>query len=146
MEAEGIIGSYVHNNRIGVLVNLNVSDAVLAKDIAMHIAASKPLVIKAADVPQNVIDREKEIYLAQVKDSGKPAEIMEKMVKGKLQKFVDELSLLNQPFVKDPNVKIADLLKVAKAEVIAFERFEVGEGIEKEKCDFADEVKKVIGN
>lgn len=144
MESNGIIGSYTHNNRIGVLVSLSVSDPVLAKDIAMHIAASKPLVIKAEDVSQDIINREKAVYLAQVQDSGKSADIMEKMVAGKLKKFLDELSLLNQPFVKDPNVKIIDLLKQAKAEVIAFERFEVGEGIEKEKCDFASEVKSII--
>lgn len=144
IETNGIIGSYTHNNRIGVLVNLTVGDITLAKDIAMHIAASKPLVIKAEDVPQDLISREREICLAQVKDSGKPAEIMEKMVNGKLQKIIDELSLLCQSFVKDPNLKVADLLKQSKAEVIAFERFEVGEGIEKEKCDFASEVSSIV--
>lgn len=135
-----VLGSYVHSGRIGVIVSYKGGDASLGKDIAMHVAASKPLALQASDLPQDIIAQEKEVCLAQVKDSGKPPAIMEKMVQGRLQKFIDELTLLNQPFVKEPDIKISDLLKKHNAQIESFVRFEVGEGIEKEKCDFATEV------
>ncbi len=134
------IGTYLHSNRIGVLVELDVDNQELAKDIAMHIAASKPLVIAQADVPQDLIAKEKEIYMAQASTSGKPQEIIEKMVSGKLKKFLDEVSLLGQPFVKDPEVIVSNLLGKNRAKVLAFTRFEVGEGIEKESEDFVEAV------
>lgn len=133
-------GTYSHSNRIGVLVKLDVNNIELAKDIAMHIAASKPLVISPADVPKDLVEKEKEIYLAQAATSGKPQDILEKMVAGKLKKFLDEVSLLGQPFVKDPDTTVSNLLTKNRAKVIGFSRFEVGEGIEKEKEDFVEAV------
>ncbi len=140
MESPGIIGSYLHGQRIGVLVKLSIDDAVLGKDIAMHIAASKPMVISTKDVPAELIQKEREIFLAQVESSGKPPEMLQKMVNGKVNKFVDEVTLLQQPFIKDPNIKVSDLLQKAKGEVLEFIRYEVGEGIEKKEVDFASEV------
>ncbi len=134
------IGGYVHGVRIGVLVELKGGDAELAKDIAMHIAASKPLAVSEAQVSQEVIDRERSIFSAQAAESGKPADIIEKMVAGRIRKFLAEVTLLGQPFVKDPDVTIAKLLAGAGAEVVRFERFEVGEGVEKTAANFADEV------
>lgn len=140
LTAETVLGSYLHGNRIGVLVALKGGDEALAKDIAMHIAASKPSAISGEDVDQAVIDREKEIFTAHAKESGKPADIIEKMIAGRLDKFLNEVSLLGQPFVKDPSVKVGKLLAERKAEVTEFVRFEVGEGIEKESSDFVAEV------
>jgi len=142
MKAVGnsVIGTYVHGNRIGALVNSSVNDKVLNKDLAMHIVASRPIAVRSSEIPVDVISKEKEIYLAQAKDSGKPLEIIEKMVSGRLQKFVDELTLLNQAFVRNVDVKISDLLKNVGAEVFGFVRFEVGEGIDKETSDFVTEV------
>jgi elongation factor Ts len=134
------VGTYIHGNRIGVMVELDVDNAELARDIAMHIAANKPLVISPEDVPQDVIQREKEIYLAQASNSGKPQEIIEKMVSGRLKKFLDEVSLLGQPFVKDPDITVGSLLAKHRAKVTAFHRFEVGEGIEKSAEDFKEAV------
>lgn len=134
------IGTYLHGSRIGVLVELDVENQDLAKDIAMHIAASKPLVISQTDVPQDLVAKEKEIYMAQAATSGKPQEILEKMVSGKLKKYLDEVSLLGQPFVKDPETTVSNLLGKNRAKVIAFIRFEVGEGIEKETEDFVEAV------
>ena len=135
------VGSYVHsNNRIGVLVSLSGGDAELAKDVAMHIAASNPQFVSPEAVPEDVIAKEKDIYVAQAADSGKPPEIVEKMVQGRVRKFLEEISLTKQAFVKDPDVKIGDLVKKAGAEVLSFVRYEVGEGIEKEEVDFAAEV------
>ena len=137
----GNVESYVHsNNKIAVLISLNGGDEALARDVAMHIAAVNPLVIKADDVPAEEIAKETEIYSAQARESGKPEEIIEKMISGRLRKFVAEVSLLEQPFVKDPDVTVGKLLKDADASVVQFVRFEVGEGIEKEEIDFADEV------
>lgn len=136
----GCIGSYSHGTRIGVLVQLDKDNGELAKDIAMHIAASKPIAISADHVAPELIAKEREIYGAQAADSGKPAEIIEKMVQGRVQKFLKETTLLGQPFVKDPEVTVEKLLKKAGAGVIAFERFEIGEGIEKKEENFADEV------
>jgi elongation factor Ts len=137
----GVIGAYVHgNNRIAVLVELRGGDQDLAKDVAMHVAAVNPQVVSPADMPQEVIAKEKEIYTAQAQDSGKPAEIIEKMIEGRIKKFLAENSLVEQPFVKDPDVTVGKLVSAAGAEVAAFSRFEVGEGIAVEKVDFADEV------
>ena len=137
----GIVESYVHsNNRIAVLISVTGGDEALARDVAMHIAAVNPLVVNAEDVPEEEIAKETEIYSAQARESGKPQEIIEKMISGRLRKFVAEVSLLEQPFVKDPDVTVGKLLKDADASVVQFVRFEVGEGIEKEEIDFADEV------
>jgi len=136
----GSIGTYLHGSRIGVLVELDSNNSELAKDIAMHIAASKPLVVSPEEVPSDLVAKEKEIYLAQSAKSGKPQDIIEKMVGGKLKKFLDEISLLGQPFVKDPDVVVASLLTKNRAKVVAFTRFEVGEGIEKETEDFVEAV------
>ena len=134
------IGTYLHGGRIGVIVELEGDNQELAKDIAMHIAASKPLVVSPEDVPSDVIAKEKEIYMAQAAGSGKPQDIIEKMVNGKLKKFLDEMSLLGQPFIKDPEVLVANLLNKQRVKVIGFTRFEVGEGIEKEAEDFVHAV------
>ncbi|SRR5579883_291005 len=138
--ASGSIGTYTHGSRIGVLVELDINNSDLAKDIAMHVAASKPLVISQQDVPQDLVAKEKEIYMAQAATSGKPQEIIEKMVAGKLKKYLDEVSLLGQPFIKDPEVMVSNLLGKNRARVISFVRFEVGEGIEKETEDFVEAV------
>jgi elongation factor Ts len=138
---KGVVESYVHsNNRIAVLISISGGDEALARDVAMHIAAVNPLVVRAEDVPAEEIAKETEIYSAQARESGKPEEIIEKMISGRLRKFVAEVSLLEQPFVKDPDVTVGKLLKDADASVVQFIRFEVGEGIEKEEVDFADEV------
>ncbi len=137
---EGTIAGYVHGTRIGVLVQLQGGDATLGRDIAMHIAASKPLAISEEQVPADVIEREREIFKAQAAESGKPADIIEKMVGGRIKKFLAETTLVGQPFVKDPDITVGKLLSDAGAKVIRFERFEVGEGIEKETTDFAQEV------
>jgi|TARA_B110001454_G_scaffold165860_1_gene155683 elongation factor Ts len=145
---QGIVASYVHsNNRIAVLISLQGGDESLARDIAMHVAAVNPMVVRAEDVPEDVLAKESEIYSAQARESGKPEGIIEKMIIGRLRKFVAEISLLEQPFVKDPDTKIVDLLKEAGADVVNFVRYEVGEGIEKEEVDFAEEVAaQVQGN
>lgn len=141
LEAKGgIIGDYLHGRRIGVLVLLTAGDVALAKDIAMHIAASKPLCISEADVPQDALAKEKVILEAQVAESGKPANIVEKIVAGRLRKYLDEVTLLGQPFVKNPDQKVGALLAERGARVQAFLRFEVGEGLEKRADNFAEEV------
>ncbi|HLW74065.1 MAG TPA: translation elongation factor Ts, partial [Gammaproteobacteria bacterium] len=127
-------------SRIGVLVEMKGGTPVLAKDVAMHVAASRPLCVKPEQVSAQVLDKEREIIRAQSADSGKPAEIIEKMVEGRLKKFLAEVTLLGQPFVKDPDQTVEKLLKSAGAEVLRFVRFEVGEGIEKKQEDFAAEV------
>lgn len=140
MSTEGSIGSYLHGDRIGVLVKLSVDNKELGKDLAMHTAASRPRAIAPEDIPQSVIEKEREIFLAQAQGSGKPADIIEKMVEGRIKKFTNEECLLGQPFVKDPSKNISALLAAENAKVLAFERFEVGEGIEKKVENFADEV------
>ena len=138
---DGVVGSYVHGtNRIAVLVKLKGGDADLAKDVAMHVAAVNPRVVSPDDMPAEVVEKEKEIFTAQAQDSGKPAEIIEKMIGGRIKKFLAENSLIDQPFVKDPDVTVGKLVAAAGAEVLAFQRYEVGEGIEKEEVDFAAEV------
>ena len=140
VESEGIVSSYMHGARIGVVVNLNGGDDTLGKDIAMHIAASNPACVSEDDVSKDLIEKEREIFSAQAAESGKPAEIIEKMVSGRIQKYLKEVTLLGQPFVKDPDQSVAQLVKKAGASVTGFIRYEVGEGIEKKKENFADEV------
>lgn len=140
LETEGAVGVYVHSNRIGVLVNLSNDNADLAKDIAMHIAANNPIVVSPEDVPEELVLKEKEIFTAQAKESGKPPEIIEKMINGQVDKFLNEVSLLGQAFVKDPNIKVGSLLRNHQAEVKQFIRYMVGEGLEKKQVNFADEV------
>lgn len=134
------LGAYVHSARIGVIAILQGGDEELAKDIAMHVAASNPQFVKPEDVAPEVVAKEKEIQLDIAVKSGKPAEIAEKMVVGRMKKFTGEISLTGQPFVKDPSMLVGDLLKSKGADVINFVRFEVGEGIEKKEEDFAAEV------
>lgn len=137
----GVIGSYVHNNnKIGVLVMLRGGNAELARDVSMHVAASNPQFLDPDSVPADVVAKEREIYEAQAAESGKPPEIVEKMVAGRIRKFLEEISLTKQPFVKDPDITVGDLLKRAGAEIDGFVRYEVGEGIEREQADFAAEV------
>jgi elongation factor Ts len=140
-QAKGsVLGAYAHGTRIGVLVELKGGTPALAKDIAMHVAASRPLCVKPEQVSAEVLEKEREIIRAQSADSGKPAAIVEKMVEGRLKKFLAEVTLLGQPFVKDPDQTVEKLVKAAGAEVLRFTRFEVGEGIEKKQEDFAAEV------
>jgi elongation factor Ts len=136
----GTIGSYSHGSKIGVLVALNTNDEALAKDLAMHIAASRPSAVRPEDVPAAVIEHEREIAAAQARDSGKPQEIIEKMTQGRINKFLDEVSLVGQAYVKDPNKKVGQLLKEKQADVLSFICFEVGEGIEKKEDNFVEEV------
>lgn len=137
---EGRLGVYVHGRRIGVLVALEGGEESLARDLAMHIAASRPQYVRPSDVDADVISREKAIYMAQAEGSGKPPEIIEKMIMGKVKKYLDDITLLGQPFVKDPETTVAEQLKRAKADVHTFFRLEVGEGIEREVSNFASEV------
>jgi elongation factor Ts len=139
--SDGVIGTYLHgDNRKGALVELSAGDAGLGRDVAMHVTAISPMVVRGQDVPADVLDKEREIYTAQAAESGKPADIVAKMVEGRVRKYLAEVSLLDQPFVKDPNVTVAKLLSGANATCLRFVRFEVGEGIEVEKADFAAEV------
>ena len=143
----GVIGGYVHgNHRIAVLVSLKGGSEDLARDVAMHVAAVNPQVVAPANMPEEVVAKEREIYAAQAADSGKPAEIVEKMIDGRVRKFLAENSLTEQAFVKDPDQTVGKLVSAAGAEVISFTRFEVGEGIEVEKVDFAAEVAAQLGN
>ncbi len=137
---DGVIGSYRHGDRIGTLVKLTGGDLALAKDLAMHVAASRPQAVSAADLPAELLEKERDIVATQARDSGKPEAIIEKMVEGRMQKFVNEISLLGQSFVKDPDVTIEKLVKQANATVDAFSFFEVGEGIEKAADNFVEEV------
>ncbi|MCX2982152.1 elongation factor Ts [Halieaceae bacterium IMCC14734] len=138
---DGVVGSYVHGNkRIAVLVQLRGGDVELARDVAMHVAAVNPQVVAADDMPEELVNKEREIFTAQAAESGKPPEIIEKMIGGRIKKFLAENSLLDQSFVKDPDLTVGKLVSAAGAEVVAFMRYEVGEGIEVEQVDFADEV------
>ena len=139
-ETQGVLGAYLHGSRIGVLVELQGGDVALAKDIAMHVAANKPVCVAGADVPAELVAKEKEIFTAQAAESGKPAAIIEKMVEGRIKKFLAEVALLGQPFVKNPDITVEKLLQERNAKVIRFQRFEVGEGIEKKTENFAAEV------
>lgn len=140
IETTGVVGAYRHGERIGVLVDLVGGDVELAKDIAMHVAASRPVCVSEADVPAELVEKEREIFTEQASQSGKPAEIVARMVDGRVKKYLAEVALTGQPFVKDPDQTVAALLKKAGAEVKSFVRFEVGEGIEKQQTDFAAEV------
>ncbi|GAB1256748.1 translation elongation factor Ts [Aurantivibrio plasticivorans] len=137
----GVVGGYVHsNNRIAVLVQLKGGDADLAKDIAMHVAAVNPAVVNPSDMPEADVKREEDIIKAQPDMAGKPENIVEKMMQGRIAKYLKENSLTEQPFVKNPDVSVGKLAKDAGAEIVAFVRYGVGEGIEKEEVDFAAEV------
>jgi elongation factor Ts len=134
------IGSYLHGVRIGVVVGLSGGDDNLARDIAMHIAASKPVCISKNEVSESILEQERAVFKAQAKESGKPDEIIEKMVTGRINKFLKEITLLGQPFVKDPDITIEKLLESKNASVKFFTRYEVGEGIEKKEDNFVEDV------
>jgi elongation factor Ts len=136
---DGALASYLHGTRIGVVVSHSGAEA-LGKDLAMHVAASRPVCVAEADVPAELVAKEREIFTAQAAESGKPANIVEKMVEGRVRKFLAEVTLVGQPFVKNPDQSVGDLLKQAGASVSGFARFEVGEGIEKKQENFAAEV------
>ena len=137
----GEVGSYLHaNDKLGALVEIRGGDAVLGKEIAMHVTAMNPMVLAADQMPEQVLRAERGIYEAQALESGKPESIVQKMVDGRVQKFLAESSLLDQPFVRDPDTKVGDLLEQAGAQCLRFIRFEVGEGVEKKDEDFAAEV------
>ncbi|MDD5276827.1 MAG: translation elongation factor Ts [Methylovulum sp.] len=138
--AEGGTACYLHGNKIGVIVELAAVDGELGKDVAMHIAASKPICVSDEQVSAETIEKEKEIFAAQAAESGKPAEIIEKMVVGRISKFLAEVTLLGQPFIKDDKVTVGKLVASKGNAVIRFSRFEVGEGIEKKEENFAEEV------
>jgi len=145
--SDGVVGGYVHgNNRIAVLVSLEGGSDELARDVAMHVAAVNPQVVSPDDMPAEQVAKEREIYAAQAQDSGKPPEIVEKMIDGRIRKFLSENSLTEQAFVKDSDMTVGKLVSAAGAEVLGFTRFEVGEGIEVEKVDFAAEVAAQLGN
>jgi elongation factor Ts len=144
---EGSVVEYVHTNgRIGVMLSMEGGSEDLGKDVAMHIAAMNPSVVSPDDAPADLVAKEREIYTAQAQDSGKPPEIVEKMIDGRIRKYLAEISLLEQAFVKDGDTKIGALLKKEGAGVNRFVRYEVGEGIEKEEEDFAAEVQKQLGS
>ena len=140
IKAKGTLGSYMHGTRIGVVVDIEGGSEDLRKDVAMHVAASRPTCVREEQVSADLIAKEKEIYTAQAQDSGKPADIIEKMVMGKVKKFLKDITLLGQPFVKNPDQTIEQLVKAAKADVKDFVCLVLGEGIEKKTEDFAAEV------
>ena len=141
---QGTLGSYVHGNKIAALVDVDIDDKNLAKDLAMHVVASKPKYIVQTDIPKEIIDEESRILRSQAEQEEKPKEIIEKMVKGKLNKHLNEITLLGQEYIKDSNLNISQLLKKSNATVNLFVRYEVGEGIEQEDKNFADEVKEQV--
>ncbi len=144
-ESTGLIESYIHGDgKIAVLVNFTKGDSVVAKDVCMQIAAARPEYLSKEDVPEEKVKKEMEILKAQAINEGKPAEIAEKMVQGRIGKFYGEICLLNQEFVKDSSMKVQDLLKSKDAEIVEFARFEKGEGIEKKEENFAEEVMKQL--
>jgi elongation factor Ts len=144
VSTDGTIGAYVHGGKIGVLVETAGGDADLARDLAMHVAALNPEYVSADDVPADIIAREKDILIAQAESSGKPAEIIEKMVSGRLRKHLSGITLLGQPFVKDGDLTVGKLLDQQNASVSGFERLAVGEGIDKQESNFADEVMQQV--
>ncbi len=145
ISTQGMVAAYVHgNNRIAVLVDLSGGDEALARDVAMHVAAVNPQVVKPELMPQDVLDKEREIFSVQAAESGKPPEIVEKMVAGRMRKFLAENSLTEQAFVKDPDLTVARLLSRNGADINGFVRYEVGEGIEKAEQDFAAEVARQV--
>ncbi len=137
---EGVIGSYIHGDRIGTMVKLTGDNIVLARDIAMHVAASRPQAVSPDDLASDLLSRECDIITAQAKESGKPDNIIEKMVAGRMKKFVNEVTLLGQPFIKNTEITVDELIKQASAVVDSFAFFEVGEGIEKQVDNFAEQV------
>jgi len=137
---KGHLYSYRHGVRIGVLVEIEGGNPTLGKDIAMHIAATNPLCVSADEVPAATLEKEKEIFRAQALESGKPEKILDKIVEGKIRKYLEEVTLLGQAFVKDPDLTVDKLFTQAGAKVVRFARVEVGEGIEKKQENFADEV------
>ncbi|WP_394754026.1 translation elongation factor Ts [Crenothrix sp.] len=139
-KTQGGVGCYLHGNTIGVIVELTTADSELGKDIAMHIAASKPVVVSDDKVSADVIEKEKQIFIAQSVESGKPPEIIEKMVAGQIRKFLAEITLVGQPYIKDDKMTIAKLLESKGNSVVRFARLQVGEGIEKKVENFAEEV------
>jgi elongation factor Ts len=141
---EGTLGAYIHGGKIGVMVSISGGDEELARDLAMHVAALNPEFISADDVPADVMAHEKSILVAQAQDSGKPAEIIEKMVSGRLRKHLAGITLLGQPFVKDGDITVAKLLEQKSASVNGFDRLVVGEGIEKKEDNFAEEVMQQV--
>lgn len=145
-QTDTILGSYVHSGRVGAIVQLKSSDEQLAKDLALHIIANNPMVISADDIAEQILAKEREIIMVQSQSSGKPQAVIDKMVEGRLNKFRDEMSLLGQAFVKDPNVPVGQLLESVGAKVIRFVRFSVGEGIEKPSEDFAEAVMAQVKN
>lgn len=147
LESSGVIASYRHGVRIGVIVDLEGGDEALGRDLAMHIAASNPVCVKEEQVSPALIAKEREIAEAQAAESGKPADIVTKMVEGRIRKWLSEITLVGQSFVKDPDVKVGKLLQDKGASIVSFRRYEVGEGIEKKRENFADEVMaQVRGN
>jgi elongation factor Ts len=142
--APGALGTYIHGGRIGALVALQGGDEALARDLAMHVAAVNPAYIDVADVPAEVLDKERAILTEQTKGEKKPPDIIAKMVEGRLRKYLAELTLLGQPFVKDPDTSVEKLLKKSGAKVLKFVRYEVGEGIEKKQDDFVNEVMEQV--
>ena len=140
VEGSGPLGHYTHGARIGAVVALEGGNEELARDIAMHVAATNPSCIDESGVPADTLENERRILTEQAQDSGKPAEIIEKMVNGRVAKFLKEITLVGQPFVKDPDVTVGNLLQGANASVTSFVRFEVGEGIEKKADNFVEEV------
>lgn len=140
INSEGRLGHYLHGTRIGVLVEMNGGNDDLVRDVAMHVAASRPVCVDESQVPQELLEQEKNIFRAQAEESGKPAEIIEKMIGGRIKKYLAEITLVGQPFVKDPDNTVSKLLQDAGAKVNRFVRYEVGEGIEKKVENFAEEV------
>jgi len=136
----GVVASYVHGVRIGVMVEVEGGDRVLGRDIAMHVAASNPVCVSPDDVPRFMQDKERDIYMAQTRESGKPNNIIEKVVEGRMRKWLAEITLHGQAFIKDPDTTVGKLLEKSGARVARFQRFEVGEGIEKKSESFAEEV------
>ena len=141
---QGTLGSYVHGNKIAALVDVDIDDKNLAKDLAMHVAASKPKYIVQTDIPKAIIDEESRILRLQAEQEGKPKEIIEKIVTGKLNKHLNEMTLLGQEYIKDPDLIVSRLLKKSNATINLFVRYEVGEGIEQKDKNFADEVKEQV--
>jgi len=145
-KSNAFIGHYMHGNKIGVVVTLEKENENLAKDICMHIAAMKPAALNSEDISNEDLDKEREIFMAHAKESGKPEDIANKMVEGKIKKYISEVTLINQPFVKDNDITISDLLDKNDNKILSFYRMEVGEGIEKKDENFADEVMSQIKN
>ncbi|MCP3679230.1 MAG: elongation factor Ts [Gammaproteobacteria bacterium] len=144
IDAADTLASYIHFDRIGVLLEMEGGDAELGKNIAMHVAALRPQAVSAEDVPAELVEKEREIFTTQAKESGKPEAIIEKMVEGRIRKFLGEVALEGQPFVRDPSQSVGQLLKDRGAKVKRFIRFEVGEGIAKAESNFAEEVKAAV--